>query len=76
MSTDDRLQLVRRSQHLPAADRPPLQLLVVVQEPDNLEIGLPQLMQQVESRFTGARQQQALADPATASPCFFEPARL
>ena len=62
VSANDRLQVVRRSEHLPAADGPALQLLVIVHEPDDFEIGLPQLVQQVKTGLAGASQQQALAD--------------
>ena len=62
VSANHRLQIVSRSQHLPAADCPALQCLVVVYEPDDFEIGLPQLAQQAKARLPRASQQQALAD--------------
>ena len=62
VSANHRLQVVSGSEHLPAADCPALQGLVVVHEPDDFEIRIPQLVQQVEARFSRAGQQQTPAD--------------
>ena len=62
VSANHRLQVVSCSEHLPAADGPALQGLVVVHEPDNFEIRIPQLAQQAQARFARASQQQTPAD--------------
>ena len=52
-----------RSEHLPAADCPALEFVAIVDEPDDFEIRLPQLVQQVKAGLARAGQQQALARP-------------
>ena len=48
MLFDNRLELVGGAQNIPPSNRPALQLAVVVQKPDDLELGRAQLVEQVQ----------------------------